>query len=65
MRVAFQENDGNQEAKKTTKTTQTATNKELSAGLADVTGTTEMTRKTGSRVANHAFPKQQVDISED
>ena len=34
---------------RTTKTTQTATNKELSAGLAEIKGTTEMTETTGIR----------------
>ena len=52
MRVAFRENDSD-----TTKTTQTATNKELSAGL---TETTEMTETTGIQGANHGFPKQRV-----
>ena len=43
---------------KMTKTTQTATNKELSAGLAEITETTEMTKTTGIRGAKHGFPKQ-------
>ena len=38
---------------KTTKTTQTATNKELSAGFAEIT---EMTKTTGIQGANHGFP---------
>ena len=33
----------------TTMTTQTATNKELSAGLAEITGTTETTKTTGCK----------------
>ena len=38
----------------TTNTIQTATNKELSAGLAEITATTEI------RGANQGFPKHQV-----
>ena len=48
------------EITKMTKTAQTATNKELSAGLAEVTDTTEMTETTGIRGANHGFPKPRV-----
>ena len=46
---------------KTTKTTQTATNKELSAGFAEITETTEMTKTTGIQGANHGFPKPRVE----
>ena len=42
---------------KTTKIIQTATNKELSAGFAEITETTKITKTTGIRVANHGFPQ--------
>ena len=42
------------------KTTQKATNKDASAGLVEITETTEMTKTTGIRGANHRFPKQWV-----
>ena len=42
--------------KKTTKTTQTATDKELSARLAEITETREMTKTLGTQGANHRFP---------
>ena len=45
---------------KTTKTIQTATNKELSAGFAEITETTKMTKTTGIQGANQRFPKPQV-----
>ena len=45
---------------KTTKATQTDANKDLSAGSAEITETTEMTKTTGIRGANHGFPKQRV-----
>ena len=45
IRVAFHKNDGNHENDKKMKTTQTATNKELSAGLAEIT---EMTKTKGN-----------------
>ena len=57
MRVAFDENDGDHENDEATKTSQTATNKELSA---EITETTEMTKTTGIEGANHGFPKQRV-----
>ena len=58
MRVAFHENDGNHEKRRNaTKTTQTATNKELSAGL---TETTEATKTMGIQGANQGFPKPRV-----
>ena len=48
---------------RTTKKTQTATNKELSAGSAEkITATMEVTRTTGIRGANHWFPKQRALI---
>ena len=55
--VAFHENDGNHENDENDRDTQIATNKELSAGL---TETTEMMKTTGTRGANHGFPKQRV-----
>ena len=45
---------------KTTKTTPTATNKELSAGFAEITETTELTKTTGIQGANRRFPKPRV-----
>ena len=45
MRVAFHESDGKRESTKTTKTSQTATNKELSAGLAETKETPQKWRK--------------------
>ena len=45
---------------RTMKTTQTATNKELSVGSVEIMETTEMTKTTGIRGANHGFPKQQA-----
>ena len=54
VRVAFHENNG---VTKLTKTTQTTTNKELSAGF---TETTKMTKTTGIRGANHGFPKHRL-----
>ena len=45
------------EITKTTKTTQTATNKELSAGFEEITETTKMTKTTGIQGANHGLPK--------
>ena len=45
-RVALHENDGNHETTKTTKTALTATSKELSAGLAEITENAEMTKTT-------------------
>ena len=60
VRVAFHENDGNHENAKTTKTIQTATNKELSAGFAEITETTKMTKTTGIQGANHGFPRPRV-----
>ena len=49
--------------KKTTKMTkavQTATNKELSVALTEITETTEMMKMTGIQGANHRFPKRRV-----
>ena len=43
---------------KETRTTQTAANKELSAGLAEIMEFMDMTKTTGIRGANHGFPKQ-------
>ena len=60
MWVAFHENDGNHENDENDEATQTATNKELSAGFAEITETTEMTKTTGIRGANHGFPKPRV-----
>ena len=57
MRAAFHENDGNGE---NDETTQTSTNKELSAGLAGIMPTTAMTKTTGIWGANHGFPKEWV-----
>ena len=48
------------EIKETTKKTQTATNKELRAGLAQIAETTKMMKTTGIRGANHGLPKQWV-----
>ena len=47
MRVGFHENDG---TTKMTKTTQAVTNKELSAGLVEITETMEMTKTMGLRL---------------
>ena len=44
----------------TRKTTQTTTNKEVSAGLAGITETTEMTKTAGIQGASHGSPKQWV-----
>ena len=60
MLVAFRENDGNHENDENNEATQTATNKELSAGFAEIMETTEMTKTTGIQGANHGFPKQRV-----
>ena len=57
VRVAFRENDGNHENDENAEDTQTATNKGLSAGLAEITETTKMTKTTGIQGANHGFPK--------
>ena len=58
MRAAFhKKNDRNHENDETTNTTQTATNKEFSAGLAEITPTTEMTKPRGAWGAKHRFPK--------
>ena len=60
MRVAFHENDRNHENNKNDKDnseSQTATNKEFNAGLAEITETTQMTKTTGMRGANHGFLK--------
>ena len=43
---------------RTTKTILTATNEELSAGLAEIDATTEMMKTTGIWGANQGFPKQ-------
>ena len=56
MRVAFHEKTGNHENDEDT----TTTNIELSAGLAEITGATEMTKTTGIRGVNHGFLKQRV-----
>ena len=57
MRVACHENNRHLETTKTAKTAQTATNKELSAGFAEITETTDMMKTTGIRRANHGYPK--------
>ena len=45
VRVAFHENDGNHENDENAKTTQTATNKEPSAGFTEITETTKFYRR--------------------
>ena len=58
MRVAFHENDGNHE---NDVNNSKSYEQGLSAGFAeDITETTEMTKTTEIRGANHGFPKQQV-----
>ena len=57
VRVAFHENDGNHENDETMKTAQTATNKELTAGFAEIKETTKMTKTTQIQGANHRLPK--------
>ena len=59
VRVAFHENDGNHENDEN-ETTQTATNKKLSAGFAEIMETTKMKKTTGIQGANHRFPKPRV-----
>ena len=58
--VAFHKDDGNHENEEKTKTTQTATNKELSSGFVEITKAAGMTKTTGIRGANHRFNKQRV-----
>ena len=60
VRVAFHETTEITKMTKTTKTIQTATNKELSAGSAEITETTKMAKTTGIQGANHRFPKPRV-----
>ena len=60
VRVACHENDGNHENDENDKATQTATNKELSAGSTEITETTKTTKTTGIKGANHGFPKPRV-----
>ena len=55
VRVAFHENDGNHENDEDD--SDRATNKELSAGFAEIT---EMTKTTRIQGANHGFPKPRV-----
>ena len=56
LQVDFHENDGNHETTETMKTSQTATNKMLSAGLVAITETTEMAKTTKIQGADHRFP---------
>ena len=60
VQAAFHENDGDHENDENAKATQTAENKEWSAGFAEITETTEMTKTTGIQGANHRFPKPRV-----
>ena len=60
MRVGFHENDGNHENDEDNSDSYIVINKELSAGLAEITETTEMTKTMGIKGANHVFPKQRV-----
>ena len=60
MRVAFHENDRNHENNENDEDkSDSYIYKELSAGLAEITETTEMTKTIGIRGANHGLPKQQ------
>ena len=52
------------EIMKTLKTTQTATNKEFSAGSKEITGTTEMTKTTAIRGAKPRVPHWQTTCLE-
>ena len=54
VRVAFHENDGNREnGENDEDNSDIVTNKELSAGFAEITETIEMTKTTKSQGANH------------
>ena len=62
MWVAFHENDGDQENNKSDEgQLRRLQLKELSAGLAEISEITEMTKTAGIQGAKkHGFPKQQV-----
>ena len=64
LRVAFHENDGNHENNENDEHNSDSYNQGVEcwnpAGLAEITGTTKMTKTTGIQSANHGFPKPRV-----